>query len=355
LLVWNYGVRIEGREGNNKYMGKKTLTAHFFSIEKMVGAELTMLSKNELELALDSISEFKVDRKKELSRYFFNGIDERCVMFRSDMEEIPRPKRETYVPGLFIKRRTSNYPYENNDTGKLFQIQLSNEDNELAEVTFFIIDTSLRVLLFVSNPYVGSISSFENYINNRLKEYHSSISPLPFFNDESFVKFEFPVIINETPENDFDSMVNISVFEMYVAGSLKFLESTLKSKKDDSQTALLKLVQLSEKTRSKTMRFMLSSSYGSEKLDKATIKQIYKRMKPFFNNSEKENKFIVKGKIDDEVRFLDLLNADYFHKTLFSYDGKYVPIDEVFQKLYPIMDRYRDIFIQKNGFKEDKG
>jgi len=335
-------------------MGVKTLTAHFFSIEKMIGTELTLLSKSEVELAIDAISKFKVDRKKKLSRYYFNGMDERCVMFRSDMEEIPRPTRKTYVPGLFIKRRTSNYPYENNDTGKLFQIRLSNEDNELAEVTFFIIDMSLRVLLFVSNPYVGSSSSLEQYFNNRLKEYHSSVNPLPFFSDESFVRLEFPVIINETPENDFDSMENISVFEMYVAGSLRFMESALDSKKDDLQTELKNLARLSEKARSKTMKFILSSSHDSEKLDKAAINQIYKRMRPFFNGSERDNKFIVKGRIDDEVRFLDLLNADYFHKTAFSYDGKYIPIDGVFQKLYPIMDRYREVFIKKNGFKEDK-
>jgi hypothetical protein len=67
-------------------------------------------------------------------------------------------------------------------------------------------------------------------------------------------------------------------------------------------------------------------------------------MKSFFKNSNQNNKFVVKGKIDDEVRFLDLLNADYFHKTSFSYDGRYVPIDAVFSKLYPIMNRYRPIF-----------
>jgi hypothetical protein len=334
-------------------MGKKTLTAHFFSIEKMVGADLTMLSRSEIELALNSISKFKVDRKEEHSRYFFNGEDERCVMFRADMDEIPKPKRGSYVPGLFIKRRTSNYPYENNDTGKLFQIRLSNENNELAEVTFFIIDTSLRVLMFISNPYVGSISSFEYYINNRLKEYHTSISPLPFFSDESFVRFEFPVILNETPENDFKSMVNISTFEMHIAGSLKLMEGTFKSKKDDLETELFNLVKFSQKARSKTIKLMLSSARMREKLDKAMIGNIFKRMRPFFRSSEQNNRFIVQGRIDDEVRFLDLLNPDYFHKTSFVYEGKYIPIDGVFQKLYPIMDTYRSIFIEKNGFEED--
>lgn len=334
-------------------MGKKTLAAHFFSIEKIIGADLTMLSRSELRLALDSISEFKVDRKEKFSRYFFDGLDERCVMFHADMEEIPKPRRTSYVPGLFIKRRTSNYPYENNDTGKLFQIRLSNENNELAEVTFFIIDISLRVLMFISNPYVGSISSFGNYINNRLKEYHSNISPLPFFSDESFVRFEFPVIVNETPENDFNSMANISTFEMHIAGSLRLMESTFKSKKDDLQTELYNLVKFSQKARSKTIKLMLSSARMREKLDKAMINNIFKRMKPFFHNSEKNNRFIVQGRIDDEVRFLDLLNPDYFHKTSFVYEGKYIPIGGVFQKLYPIMDTYRSIFIEKNRFEED--
>lgn len=335
-------------------MGKKTLSAHFFSIEKMVGADLTILPRSELELALESISNLKLDRKESLGRFYFDGADERCLMFRSDMDEIPKPPKDIYVPGLFIKRRTSNYPYENNDTGKLFRIRLSDKDNELAEVTFFVIDTSLKVLMFISNPYVGSISSFEAYINNRLKEYHSSVSPLPFFSDESFVRFEFPVIINESPEKDFNLMADISTLEIYVAGSLNFLESTFRSSKDDSETALENLAHLAKKARSKTIKLVLSSAHMREKMDKAEIKKIFKKMGSFFRQSKENNKFVVKGRIDDEVRFLDLLNADYFHKTSFDYEGRYVPLNGVFKLLYPIMDRYRSIFIQKNGFKEEK-
>lgn len=334
-------------------MGKKSLTAHFFTIEKMIGAELNTITKSELELALNAISNLNLDRNNNPSRYYNDGQDERCLMFRSDMAEIPKPSKDTYIPGLFIKRRTSNYPYENNDTGKLFQIQLSDEGNELAEVTFFIIDTSLRVLMFVSNPYVGSISSFGGYINNRLKEYHATINPLPFFIDESFVRFEFPVIINKTPEDDFNSMVNISTLEMHIAGSLRLMESTFKSKKDDLHSTLFNLAQFSQRARSQTIKLVLSSARIREKLDKATIKTIFKKMRPFFNHSGRDNKFVVKGKIDDEVRFLDLLNADYFHKTSFDYDGRYIPLSGVFKKLYPIMDTYRMVFVQKNGLEED--
>jgi hypothetical protein len=334
-------------------MGKKTLSAHFFSIEKMVGADLTVLPRSELELALEAILNLKLDRRRTLGRFYFDGMDERCLMLRSDMNEIPKPPKDIYVPGLFIKRRTSNYPYENDDTGKLFQIRLSDKNNELAEVTFFVIDTSLKVLMFISNPYVGSISSFEAYINNRLKEYHKEIKRLPFLEDKSFVRIEFPVIINESPEKDFNLMNDISTLEIYVAGSLNFLESTIRSSKDDSEAALENVVRMAKKARSKTIKLVLSSSHMKEKMDKAEIKKIFKKMWAFFRQSKENNKFVVKGRIDDEVRFLDLLNADYFHKTSFDYEGRYVPLSGVFKKLYPIMDTYHSIFIEKNGFEED--
>lgn len=334
-------------------MGNKALTVHFYAIEKLVGADTTLLPRNELELALKAISKLKVNRKEAFGRYYFDGADERCLMFHSDEGEIPKPKKDTYIPGLFIKRRTSNYPYENNDIGKLFQIQLSSEGNELAEVTFFIIDTSLRVLLFVSNPYVGSVSSFGAYLNNRLKEYDKAIESLPFFIDDGFVRFEFPPIINETPEDDFNLMNDISTFEMHIAGSINLLETTFSQNKGDSGEALKNMAFLAKKARSRTIKFVLSSGRTKEKMDKAEIKGIFKKMAPFFRKSKQDNKFIVKGKIDDEVRFLDLLNAEYFYKTSFGYEGRYVPLDGVFKRLYPIMDKYRNIFIKKNGFKED--
>jgi hypothetical protein len=335
-------------------MGKKSLTAHFYSIEKMVGAELELLPKSELDSALKAVSELKVDRNEEPGRYYKDSAeDERCLMFQADFPEIPSPARSAYIPGLFIKRRTFNYPYENNDTGNLFQISLSDEDNELAEVTFFVIDTSLRVLMFISNPYVGAISSLEAYFNNRLKEYHESVSPLPFLIDEGFVKLDFPPIVNETPEKDFNAMADISVLEMHIAGSLNLLENTFRSSSDDSGAALEKVAQLAKKTRSKTIKIMFSSAHMKEKMNKSEIYKVFKKMRLFFRQSGQNNKFIVKGRIDDEVRVLDLLNADYFHKTSFDYDGRYVPIKEVFKRLYPIMDRYRAVFIKTNKFEED--
>jgi len=113
------------------------------------------------------------------------------------------------------------------------------------------------------------------------------------------------------------------------------------------------LAKLAQKTRSNTIKLVLSSGHIKNKLDKAVISTIYKKLKSFFKQARQNNKFIVKGKIDDEVRFLDLLNAHYFHKTSFDYDGRYVPLDDVFKRLYPIMDRYQHIFKEMNKFKED--
>jgi hypothetical protein len=331
-------------------MGQKTMTIYFFTIEKIIGTNSTFLQKSELEQILKSISELELDRTKPIGRFYNDGTDERCMIFRNDRDEIPDPNDESYFPGLFIKRRTSNYPYENDDKGGLFQISLSNNNNELAEVTFFIIDISLRVLLLVSNLYVGSITSFDSYINNRLKKYHLEIQKLSFFENKSFIKIDFPFIVNESPENDFNSMLNITTLELNIAGSLNLLENSLKSATDDSRTAIRHLARFAQTARSKSMKLVLSSHNLTDKLDKNEIAEIFKKLKNFFKISQNENRFIVKGKIDDELRFLDLLNANYFHKTSFAYDGRYVPLREVFKRLYPIMDRYRKIFMTQNKF-----
>jgi len=207
----------------------------------------------------------------------------------------------------------------------------------------------MGILMYISNLYVGSIHRFNAYINNRLREYSTNISKLPFFSDETFIGIEFPSIVNETPEKDFDSMVGISSLEINVAGSLKLMESIFKSEKDDTQAALHKLVQLAQNTRSSTIKLYMSAARTGKELDKKEIENIFRKMRLFFQKSFKDNKFVVKGKIDDDVRFLDLLNADYFHKTTFEYKGRYVPIDEVFDQLYSIMDRYQLIF-KKIGF-----
>jgi len=74
-------------------MGRKTLTAHFFTIDKMVGTELIPLPKDELDLVLQSISKLNLDRNEEVGRYFFDGSDERCLLFQQDTPDIPNPPK----------------------------------------------------------------------------------------------------------------------------------------------------------------------------------------------------------------------------------------------------------------------
>jgi len=76
-------------------------------------------------------------------------------------------------------------------------------------------------------------------------------------------------------------------------------------------------------------------------------------MKRFFESTEDDHKFSMKGNIDEETRYLDLLNAEYFHRSTFEYEGRYVPLDTVFTRLYSIFNEYRGRFIQQNGFEEE--
>lgn len=336
-------------------MSKKTFTAYFHSIEKSVGAEQVMVTKDELISAIDSIRSLVLDKSISLSRFYDNGKDERCIIFRSDHEYIPATKNKDYLPGLFIKRRSSNYPYENNDKGDLLKIKLADDNNELAEITYFIIDMSLCVLLLVNNKYVGSSTAFEEYLNNRINENAKTSPEKQIFEKDMETRIVLPFIINEDPEKEFNSMVNISSFELRIAGSLEFLEYFIDNKRNGSAKTIKNLIQFAKHSRSKSITLMFSSGHQQkEKLDKYEINSLYKNLKEFFAKSTDENRFMVKGIIDEETRCIDLLNDRCFHKCSFDYDGRYPPLNSVFNELYRLMNKYHDIFIRENSFKENK-
>jgi hypothetical protein len=326
-------------------MNHKIFTAYFYSIEKLVNAEAEQIDRAQIESILTHIQSLELDRTSETTRYYDDGGDERFILFQSDYNDIPKPTRKYFIPGLFVKRRVNNYPYENDDKGHLFRIKLSDEDNKLAEATFFIIDTSLRVLLFVSNKYVGSSTSFEEYINKKKS-----------LNNE-FDDFQLSLahIFNENPEADFAKMIDISSLELRVSGSLSALENFLSDKKDSAAETMNRLAKFAQRSRSQSIHLLFSSGrQKKEKLDKAELDNLYKQLKRYFKNSEYANKYIVKGLVDEETRFIDLLNPQYFHKTNFNYEGPYPPLGTVFKGLYSIMEQYRAKFISENKFREDK-
>jgi hypothetical protein len=236
----------------------------------------------------------------------------------------------------------------------LIEIKLTNEKNELAEVTYFIIDMSLRVLLLVNNKYVGSSRAFEDYLNNRIKE-AGKISNHQIFNNDMETRIVLPFIMNENPEQEFNSMINISMLELRIAGSLELLESFLDNESNSSAQTMKSLIKFAGQSRSKSIDLLFSSGHQrKEKLDKKELSNLYNRLERFFKVSSDKNKFMLKGIIDEETRYIDLLNAQYFHKCSFCYDGRYLPLNSVFSDLYKLMDKYHDTFIRENSFQEDK-
>jgi hypothetical protein len=336
-------------------MGSKTFTVYFHSIEKLVGEEQTIIAKKELRAALESIRELALDKNVSLGRFYDDGKDERCLIFQSDINDIPEPKNKDYLPGLFIKRRASGYPYENDDKGNLLQIKLADDKNELAEVTYFVIDMSLCTLLFVNSLYVGSSTTFEDYLNNRIRKSAKEAIQQESSDSDMESRIVLPFIINENPEKDFNLMTNISTLELRIAGSLKLLESSLDNDKSSSAQTMKRLAKFAGNSRSKSIKVIFSSGHQQkEKLDKKEISNLYKKLKKFFNQSANNNKFMVKGIIDEETRYIDLLNDRYFHRCSLDYDGRYLPLANVFGELYAMMDKYHAIFIRENLFQEDK-
>jgi len=118
-------------------------------------------SADELDRLFLSIQQLPLTLTSTPTRYADPGTGiESCIIFSQDKCGLSIPEKEFFVTGLFIKRRNAGYPYEEDGTGNLAELKLINEQNEIAEVTYFVIDKRNGVLSWVNNKFCGSSHSF---------------------------------------------------------------------------------------------------------------------------------------------------------------------------------------------------
>lgn len=328
----------------------KDITIYFHLINKEIGTSNLNISSNEIKHVIDAIKKLPVDIHKTPTRFFMNAGVERCILFDSDSSKtIPqiKNKMEGCIHGLYFKRRNKNYPYENDGTTNLFEISLSDNENELAEITYFILDIKHKILLFVSNRYAGSINDFEDYINKKFKEACTRFKISDFKENNKAVKIIFPFILNENSEADFNGMTNLSSMDIKIGGNLSQLEPYITNEKNSGAEAVKSIINFCQEANSQTITISIGVGRTKEEINKKIIKTLYQSLKKFLKHNPKQNSFKVKGCIDTETRFLDLVKDEYFHKTTFTYAHRYLPLDIVFENLYDIHKKYIDIFLKQ--------
>lgn len=321
---------------------KKDITVYFYLIKKVVGIQEADVTTPELQHLIDCIKKLPIELESNPTRFLNISNSEKCVIFNSDeTKTVPKIKSiaKGCVYGVYFKRRDKNYPYENDGTSNLFEIKLSSEENELAEVTYFIMDVENKILSFITNRFVGSINDFTEYLNSMYKKACESFS-MP----EQDIRLSFPLILNENAEGDFDKMTNLTQLSLSVGGNIKAMEEFVSPGNKSSDKTIAELIRFTKESNAMTLKLIFGVGRTKENINKKSIKELYNTLKSFFKNNSKQNSFMVTGSIDEESRVLDLLKDEYFHKTTFSYSTRYMPLDMVFKNLYEIHNKYIEIF-----------
>jgi hypothetical protein len=140
---------------------KKTLRIHFLNIlEKDTDSIASSVLIKKLFKTIEAIP---LRKDSNQSRVLTLADNVYYLLTSTDDKSVP-----TYpncITGIFVKDRHFNYPYESNTLCELSKLTLKKDSNTIAEMTYFLIDLDLSILLWVSNRYVAGFSRFDSYIN----------------------------------------------------------------------------------------------------------------------------------------------------------------------------------------------
>lgn len=321
-----------------KVSSRKDLSVYFYKVCKAVVGEqkYNPLVPNELSNIFDAIGKLPIDINQDLSRYSnVETGEETCIALKHDNIGLRIPSFEEYLSGIFFKRRNTSYPYDDDGKGNIQQLKLSHDKNQIAEVTSFLVDHHTNILSWVNNRYVGRAIAFETYLNDKIRQVRCAGSFLNqmTINGEN-AEISFHQIIDPKAVEDFTSnMHKISTAELKIAGDLKTLEKLLHDSNSNTNETLKNVLALAEQGNAATVRLILSvEPERSKSIKKEPILHLLRQLKEF--RQPRRDKLEVRGKIGEKSRTINLLSDIVAYRTSINYDGKYVPMQEVFKMIH---------------------
>lgn len=156
-------------------MKKKDIKILFLDCVERDGNRI--LGENHLVSAFDFLGQLSLDKQNTAGSRVLTLNQNRYYMILANDVPDMLPTYNGLINGLFVKDREYSYPYESDLHCKLSQLNLDDEECNIAEVTYFLVDPVLSVLLWVSNRYVAGFNRLAEYINTLLSVNPSNSIP----------------------------------------------------------------------------------------------------------------------------------------------------------------------------------
>lgn len=334
-------------------MSTKTLKGYYYVLYKTAPGDMTEKRVNAQELS----ALFDFIGSKKLKERYIGETDARLIAFSGDkLNNVTIPKDdENYRYGIYLKKREAMFPYEgrdNEDDNSIDVIEITiGESSYMFEMTYFMLDKKNGILLYLDNKNVGKINSFTSYLQNYLTvdEDH------PKFNLEMEDKLanritSAPISTPDIQEhlNDF-SRVSSLVFKLAGQPGQSFFLGKYSSSDHALESLSGEIITDTESLAGYSIEIRVVPN-RKKSLLKETIIQLFNALSGSMPK-DSNSKFRIEGKsgINEEFDVLDFLEDKYMMHSTIDYEGRYVPMDRVFNQMTGNFNKRRKELVQRVG------
>jgi hypothetical protein len=249
------------------------------------------------------------------------------------------------VPAIFIHRRGNYKPFEEDGQGHLIELKLNNIHNELAEISYVLINVENGFCFWVYNPFVGGTNQFTEYINRKIVELSKNgFVPYEYYGNIPF--FDIAHIIQNNAFDEFDKAAFIRKLEYNVSSTPDRLTQYYLTETDDGEgmdllrhfiehsgCARVSLELSADKKRrdKKTKKPMISS------LDKTFVKRLFQQTEGILRENQTNQFNIIGTTIDDDSKVIDLLYQRLYYRIKIIPEGDFISISVVMDHLIDLM------------------
>ncbi len=306
----------------------KNLTCYFYRIQTNDG-----INEDSKDLNPDDFITF-IEYLKDIQlddRLWGKEGDERTIVFKSDLEKgltgLSLVNFEGYVTGAFMHKRDVALPYSSIENENKLELNPIEIDGNLMEVTYFLIHKESGTLLLLNNRFVGSISSFQQYLTNFLFQ-NGNLKQYRRINTNNSTRFFLAPILNLDPK---ERLNNLTIIKSFNAKFIRSNESGYDYIK--SKDSLSYFEELGDALNGSNINIRITPKRNGS-LNIPTLKDICKKILP--NMKKIDNNYLRIEGIDSEKQFhlVDLLNDKMLYKTTVTYEGKNVPARIILETMH---------------------
>lgn len=308
-------------------MAKKVLRTYFLNV--ISNDTNGLASKEEIESLFKVISSMPLKKNQDNSRVSETQSGTYYMVLSCDDRNIPAYK--DCITGLFVKDRHFNYPYESNGSCELSKLILKDEDNTIAEMTYFLIYPQLSVALWVSNRYVAGYNRFKDYINGLIN----------YQNEARETEIDLHAILNN------DALENLKNAEEIRNIIFKTSLPVNQMFDDEDGNILSKMNRLIESDIPSSVKGYEIRISIKPDLQRTTIDNLKDVIKDLFGKRISFDKARARVVIDDSVEEIDFIDDQLVITEKLDLTGKYTDYKIIFDELHEQLNAKKQLILDK--------